>query len=337
MKTTRRSTGLLGVTTGDPDGIGPEIILKSWLSLRDQGPAFAVFADPERLQPAAELLNAPRPERVPSIDAALETFQDALPVIALPTDRSAPASAVRSIEAAVSACLAGDVTGVVTAPVSKARLYDEGFTFPGHTEFIAHLSVSKPMDGARGPVMMLAGPDLKTSLVTIHLPLRQAISEITHDRIVHTAQVTSEALIRDFGIADPRLAIAGLNPHAGEGGALGREEIDIIIPAIESLRARGFDVRGPVPPDTMFHAEARAAYDAAICLYHDQGLIPVKTLDFHNGVNVTLGLPLVRTSPDHGAAFDIAGAGTARPDSMIAAIRLACSMAENRARVGGAP
>jgi 4-hydroxythreonine-4-phosphate dehydrogenase len=323
---------LLALTLGDPDGIGPEILLKAWMALRDSDAAFAIHADPERLQPAAELLNSPRPERVRTPDEARAIFQDAPPVFALPPSASGPAAALASIEAAVAAALGGDAAGVVTAPVSKTRLYNEGFAFPGHTEFIAHLTDSAPMTGVRGPVMMLAGPDLRTALVTIHLSLRDAIDQITVERIVQTAQVTAEALIRDFSIGKPRLAVAGLNPHAGENGALGSEEIETVKPAIAQLQAHGIDARGPLPPDTMFHAEARASYDAAICLYHDQGLIPVKTLDFHGGVNVTLGLPVIRTSPDHGTAFDIAGTGAARADSLIAAIKLARSMALSRAR-----
>lgn len=324
---------LLAVTLGDPDGIGPEIILKAWMALRDSDTAFAIHADPSLLQPAAQLLNAPRPEPVTTPGEARAVFQDAPPVFALPSCQSGPAAAIASIEAAVDAALAGDAAGVVTAPVSKTRLYNEGFAFPGHTEFVAHLSERTPMDGARGPVMMLAGPELRTALVTIHLGLRDALDQITLERIVHTAQVTAEALVRDFAIEKPRLAVAGLNPHAGENGALGSEEIEIIGPTVAQLRALGIDARGPLPPDTMFHAEARATYDAAICLYHDQGLIPVKTLDFHGGVNVTLGLPVIRTSPDHGTAFDIAGTGEARADSLIAALNLARSMAQSRLRL----
>lgn len=332
MSTPSTGRDLLALTLGDPDGIGPEIILKAWMVLRDSDTVFAIHADPEHLQPAAELLNSPRPEHVRTPNEARAIFQDAPAVFALPHSASGPAAALASIEAAVAAALAGDAAGVVTAPVSKTRLYNEGFAFPGHTEFIAHLTQNAPMIGARGPVMMLAGPDLRTSLVTIHLGLRDAINQITVERIVHTGQVTAEALIRDFAIDKPRLAIAGLNPHAGENGALGSEEIEIVGPAVAQLQALGIEARGPLPPDTMFHAEARATYDAAICLYHDQGLIPVKTLDFHGGVNVTLGLPVIRTSPDHGTAFDIAGTGAARADSLIAAIKLAGSMAQSRSR-----
>lgn len=326
-----RAPATLAVTLGDPDGIGPEIILKAWGALRDTGPRFAIYADPARLQPAAELLDMPRPEPVQDLVQAAGIFADAPPVIALAPSGTAPAAALASIEAATQAALAGDASGVVTAPVSKTRLYNEGFAFPGHTEFIAHLARDVAMDGARGPVMMLAGPELRTALVTIHLGLREAIARLSVEAIVHAGKVTAEALKRDFGLADPRLAVAGLNPHAGENGALGSEEIEIVAPAIAQLQAAGIDARGPMPPDTMFHAEARARYDAALCLYHDQGLIPVKTLDFHGGVNVTLGLPLIRTSPDHGTAFDIAGQGVARADSLIAALRLADQMAGHRA------
>ncbi len=336
MSASNADTPLLAVTLGDPDGIGPEIILKAWRRLRNGGPAFAVYADPARLQPAAELLELPRPEPLDTVQGARAVFTDAPPVVELEPSEGGPAAALASIEAAVQAALSGEVAGVVTAPVSKTRLYDGGFAFPGHTEFIAHLSAGAPMKGARGPVMMLAGPDLRTALVTIHLGLRDAIDRLTIEAVVHAGQVTAEALERDFAIPRPRLAVAGLNPHAGENGALGAEEIEIVAPAVARLRAAGVDARGPLPPDTMFHAEARAGYDAALCLYHDQGLIPVKTLDFHGGVNITLGLPLIRTSPDHGTAFDIAGMGRAREDSLVAALRQAASMARCRAGFQGA-
>ena len=322
----------IAVTLGDPDGIGPEILLKAWRALRDSGPCFAIYADPDRLQTAAKELDCPKPEPLETVEAVRSVFQDAPPVITLPASSSAPGAALASIESAVGACLDGAASGVVTAPVSKTRLYNGGFAFPGHTEFIAHLAASTPMAGARGPVMMLAGPELRTALVTIHLSLRDALDQLTIERIVHTGLVTAEALQRDFALDEPRLAVAGLNPHAGENGALGSEEIEIVAPAIARLKKAGVNAFGPMPPDTMFHAEARNGYDAALCLYHDQGLIPVKTLDFHGGVNATLGLPLIRTSPDHGTAFDIVGTGQARPDSLIAALRLAADMATNRSR-----
>ncbi|MEQ8404285.1 MAG: 4-hydroxythreonine-4-phosphate dehydrogenase PdxA [Oceanicaulis sp.] len=330
------ATPVLALTLGDPDGIGPEIALKAWAALRDGGTRFAITTDPARLQPAAELLDLPRPEPVSGFTEAARVFQDAPPVIALRASDTAPGAALASIDAAVDAALTGAAGGVVTCPISKARLYDEGFAFPGHTEYLAHLSRHTAAPGRRGPVMMLAGGGLRTALVSIHTPLKAAIESLSVERIVHAATVTAEALKRDFALAAPRLAVAGLNPHAGENGALGTEEIEIVAPAVEHLRKAGLDVAGPLPPDTLFHAEARAQYDAAVCLYHDQGLIPVKTLDFHGGVNITLGLPIVRTSPDHGTAFDIAGKGVARADSLIAALRLAGALSANRARAAQA-
>lgn len=328
----------LAVTLGDPAGIGPEITLKAWAALKDRRHSFVAYADPDQLGAVAESLNLPCP-RVCTPQDADAVFAEALPVnpVRLPVPArpghpeadNAP-GVIASIERAVADTLAGRTGGVVTSPISKAVLYERGFQFPGHTEFVAHLTREAAWAGPRGPVMMLAAPELKTVLVTIHMALADAIAAITAETIVHTARVTLAALKRDFALAAPRLAIAGLNPHAGEGGALGREDIEIVAPAVETLRAEGHHVTGPLPPDTMFHAEARARYDAAVCLYHDQGLIPVKTLNFHGGVNATLGLPVVRTSPDHGTAFDIAGKGIARADSLIAAISLASTMAENR-------
>jgi len=221
--------------------------------------------------------------------------------------------------------LRGDAGGMVTNPINKAALYDAGFAYPGHTEFLAALT-----DAHGRQIMMLASPDLRVVPVTVHASLRNSIAMLTTDAIVAAARTTATALRRDFGIARPRLAVAGLNPHAGEQGALGDEESTIIAPAIAALRADGIDTSGPWPPDTMFTAAARSRYDAAICMYHDQALIPLKTLDMERGVNVTLGLPIVRTSPDHGTAYDIAGKGVANPASLIAAIRLAAELAHAR-------
>ncbi|MGB0497650.1 MAG: 4-hydroxythreonine-4-phosphate dehydrogenase PdxA, partial [Rubricella sp.] len=230
------------------------------------------------------------------------------------------------IEEAVALCLSGAASGLVTAPINKKVLKEGGgFAFPGHTEFLAHLT------GAERAVMMLAGPDLRVVPVTIHIALADVPGALTAGAIVETATITHDALIRDFGIARPRIAVAGLNPHAGEGGVMGREEIEILAPALDVLRRRGIDLRGPLPADTMFHARARRAYDAAICMYHDQALVPLKTLAFDEGVNVTLGLPIIRTSPDHGTAYDIAGTGRADPASMAEALALAARMAEARA------
>jgi len=321
----------VAVTQGDPAGIGPEITRAAWQALKDSGPVFFVIGDPSLYGPEAAEIAAP--------SDASGVFQRALPVLPSrlgvpahpgePDSRNAPAT-ISSIERAVGLAIAGDACGVVTNPIAKSVLRDAGFRHPGHTEFVAELTAGLPVDGARGPVMMLAGPSLRVALVSIHLPLREAIASLDTDRIQHVARVTNEALKRDFGIETPRLALAGLNPHAGENGHIGREEIEIVAPAADALRAAGIDIAGPLPPDAMFHAEARAGYDAAICLYHDQGLIPLKALDFWNGVNVTLGLPIVRTSPDHGTAFDIAGKGVARADSLIAAIELAAKMGRRR-------
>ncbi len=331
----------LALTQGDPAGVGPEIALRAWSALKETGPAFAIYGDPGWFAREAERLGLPAPLTIEHASQARDGFSRRPAVIPVelaetprpgrPSGANAP-GVIAAIERACADALSGAVRGVVTCPIAKSVLYEAGFIFPGHTEFVAHLTREAALTGARGPIMMLAAPGLRVSLVSIHVSLRDALSALTSERIVHTARVTAEALKTDFAIERPRLAVAGLNPHAGEGGALGREEIEIVAPAVERLRADGFDVTGPLPPDTMFHAEARARYDAAVCLYHDQGLIPVKTLDFHGGVNITLGLPIVRASPDHGTAFDIAGTGAARPDSLIAALTLAGEMGRNRER-----
>jgi 4-hydroxythreonine-4-phosphate dehydrogenase len=325
----------LALTMGDPAGIGGEIALKSWLALRNTGPAFVALDDPARLQRLADGLGLAVPVRVVA-DAATAgaMFASALPVLSVPlavdpvAGKPDPANAgavVGSIERATNLAVAGAVGGVVTNPINKAALYQAGFSYPGHTEFLAALT------GVLGQqIMMLASPLLRVVPVTVHVSLRNAIEMLTTDMIVAAALTTATALRRDFGIAAPRLAIAGLNPHAGEQGALGAEDSAIVQPAVERLRAQGIDASGPWPPDTMFTATARARYDVAICMYHDQALIPLKTLDMDNGVNVTLGLPIVRTSPDHGTAFDIAGRGIADPASLIAALRLAGTLAQAR-------
>jgi len=331
----------LALTMGDPAGIGPEIAAITWGALRTGNQPFFWIGDGGVMRRACADLDLPAPRLIVTPDEAAAAFSQALPVLhhALPAP-SAPgepnpdnAPAVRAaIDAAVDLALSRKAGGVVTGPIAKSVMYQRGFTFPGHTEYLAELCGQAPMEPPRGPVMMLAGGGLRAALVTVHQPLKEALASITQERIVQTARVVDAALRRDFGIAAPRLALAGLNPHAGEAGALGREEIEQVNPAAQALRDTGVNITDALPPDTMFHAEARAGYDAAICLYHDQGLIPVKTLDFHGGVNVTLGLPIIRTSPDHGTAFDIAGQGRARPDSLIAAIRLAADMANQRAR-----
>jgi 4-hydroxythreonine-4-phosphate dehydrogenase len=320
---------------GEPAGIGGEIALKAWLDRGTGIPPFYVIDDPERLTTLAQHLGWPVSVRaIDAPDRTLAVFDQALPVVPVgktvrarpgrPDPGDAPAI-LDAIQAAVGDVRSGRAAALVTNPIHKDSLYRAGFHHPGHTEYLAELAGT-----GETPIMMLVCPGLRVVPVTIHLPLRRAIDSLSTAAIVEAGRITEAALRRDFGVAAPVLAAAGLNPHAGEGGNLGREEIDIVEPAVKQLRAVGIDARGPLPPDTMFHAEARRNYDAALCMYHDQALIPIKTIDFHGGVNVTLGLPFVRTSPDHGTAFAIAGQGSARADSLIAALRLAAEMAAKR-------
>jgi 4-hydroxythreonine-4-phosphate dehydrogenase len=331
-------TGPLALTLGDPAGIGPEIVVKAWRALKDQGPAFFVVGDARAVASApTSTAGLVRPISSPTEAEAL--FPTAIPVLDLPlrgpvvAGQPSPAAApaiIQWIETAAGLALSKTVSGVVTAPIAKAPLYAAGFKFPGHTEFLGELTAAASYDGARGPIMMLTAADLRVTLVTVHEPLAQVSGKLDIQAVVNAGLVTAQALRRDFGIDRPRLAVAGLNPHAGESGSIGREEVEIVEPAVRALKDLGVDARGPYPSDTLFPAEVRATYDAALCLYHDQALIPIKMLDFWGGVNVTLGLPIVRTSPDHGTAFDIAGRGIARPDSLIAAIRLADEIARRR-------
>ena len=330
--------GPLALSLGDPAGIGPEIIVKAWRALRLEQIPFFVVGDAQALA-SAPTASAGLVRKVSSPDEAAAVFPEAIPVLDLPLKApvvagqptSAAASAIiQWIETAVGLALSGAVSGVVTAPIAKAPLYAAGFKFPGHTEFLGELTAAASYDGARGPIMMLTAADLRATLVTVHEPLAMVAEKLTIEAVVNAGLVTAQAMRRDFGVARPRIAVAGLNPHAGESGTIGQEETKIVEPAVRALVDLGVDARGPYPADTMFPAEVRATYDAAVCLYHDQALIPVKMLDFWGGVNVTLGLPIVRTSPDHGTAFDIAGRGLARPDSLIAAIRLAAGIAKRR-------
>ena len=325
----------IALSLGDPAGIGPEIIVAAWRALRETGLVFAVIGDAACL--AAVAGGDVRP--IDKVADANAIFDHALPVIDLSlaapatSGRPSPAAAGRIIEwieVAARLALTGEACAMVTAPIAKAPLYEAGFKFPGHTEFLGALAPGRDAR-ARGPIMMLAGGDLRVSLVTIHEPLARVPGLLSVHAIVNAGLVTAHALRRDFGIERPRLAVTGLNPHAGESGAIGREEVDIIAPAIAALRDLGVAVSGPHPADSLFHADARRTFDAALCMYHDQALIPVKMLDFWGGVNITLGLPIVRTSPDHGAGFDIAGKGVARADSLIAALRMAADIAAHRA------
>jgi 4-hydroxythreonine-4-phosphate dehydrogenase len=311
---------------GDPAGIAGEITAAAWAALRGTGLEFVALADPDWLASHAPVQTV--------ATAADGQFADAIPVLPVPLAKPAitgtpdPANApsiIASIERAVRLARHGQVGGVVTNPIAKSVLQAAGFPHPGHTEFLAELT------GAAGQeIMMLVSPLLRVVPVTIHVSLRAALDLLTADAIVHAARIAHTALIADFGIARPRLAVAGLNPHAGEDGRMGGEETSLVRPAIARLREEGIDATGPYPPDTMFTAAARPTYDAAICMYHDQALIPLKTLDVSGGVNVTLGLPIVRTSPDHGTAFDIAGKRLADPSSLIAALRLAAELATRR-------
>jgi 4-hydroxythreonine-4-phosphate dehydrogenase len=321
---------------GEPAGVGGEIALKCWLRRGEGVPPFVLVDDPERLAELAWRLDLDVPVRtVESPERAPALFAEALPVLACPLglkivpgkpDPAGAGAVRRSIEAAVALVQAGRALAVVTNPIQKRTLYQAGFPFPGHTEFLAELA------GIAGrSVMMLACDELRVVPVTGHVSLRRALDELTADAVVDVAAIAEAALRRDFGIARPRLAVAGLNPHAGEGGSLGPEEEEVIRPALRRLEERGIAAVGPLPPDTMFAAHLRGSYDAAVCMYHDQALIPIKAIDFDGAVNVTLGLPFVRTSPDHGTALDIAGSGRASERSLLAALHMAAAMARRRA------
>lgn len=332
-------TAPLALTQGDPSGIGPEIALKAFQNRDALGlPPFALFADPALLRARAQTLGMSIEIVETDCARAPGVFARALPVVPLAARATgapgAPAAAdaastIESIERAVAATFDGAARAVVTNPIAKQVLYAAGFRHPGHTEFLAALAEARTGRAAR-PVMMIWSEALAVVPATIHIPLRAAPDAITRDLLIETGEVVARDLHERFGVAAPRLAFSGLNPHAGESGTIGREEIDIIAPAVADLRARGMDAFGPLPADTMFHAAARARYDVAICMTHDQALIPVKTLAFDTGVNVTLGLPFVRTSPDHGTAFDIAGKGVANPSSLIEALRLAARLTDAR-------
>ena len=329
----------LALTSGEPAGIGPDITLAAWLRRRELDlPPFYLLGDLASLAERAKTLGLAVELAEVSAEEASAAFERALPVV--PTGNAATArpgkpdgssadAALASIRQAVADVTAGKASAVVTNPIAKNVLYRAGFRHPGHTEFLAELAATD--SSVPQPVMMLWSPALAVVPVTIHVSVREALAQLSTDLIVSTARIVVADLKARFGLASPRLAVAGLNPHAGEGGAIGREEIEILEPAIRQLQAEGIDAVGPLAADTMFHARARATYDAAICAYHDQALVALKTLHFDEGVNMTLGLPIVRTSPDHGTAFAIAGQDMAEPGAMIAAIRMAGQAAEKRA------
>ena len=330
----------LALTLGEPAGIGPDITLAAWLRRSELAlPPFYVLADPKFLETRASALGLRVPMAAVEPGAAAERFSSALPVVTLderatarpgvPDQSSAPA-AIASIRRAVEHVMTGRAHAVVTNPVAKSVLYRDGFPDPGHTEFLARLA-KEHTGRAAHPVMMLWSPELAVVPVTIHLPVREVPTVLTTELIVETGRTVARDLERRFSIARPRLALAGLNPHAGEDGTLGDEDESVVAPAVARLRADGIDACGPLPADTMFHEAARRTYDAALAMYHDQGLIPIKTLAFDHAVNVTLGLPFVRTSPDHGTAFDIAGTGQANITSLVAALKLAARLASTPA------
>lgn len=329
----------LALTQGDPAGIGPELAIMAWL-LRKQAeiPPFAYIGDIDHISRLARVLELDVRTTRSTWDSASTDFGNALPVIAtghtvevLPGEPASTSAAgtLAAITMAVAATVHGEAGAVVTNPIAKHVLYAAGFRHPGHTEYLAELARTDGRPAPR-PVMMIWSEQMAVVPVTIHIPLKDVPAALTQDLIVDTARITERDLRERFGIARPRLALCGLNPHAGENGALGLEDDAIIRPAIARLNALGIDATGPWPADTLFHPRARAHYDVALGMYHDQVLVPVKTIAFDEGVNVTLGLPFLRTSPDHGTAFDIAGKGIARPDSLIAALKLAARMAANR-------
>ena len=323
------------LTPGEPGGVGIEITLKAWLALRDQPRlSFALLGDAQHVASVAQTLSMAVPvAEVPSLGRVAEVFGGSLPVIhhalAAPVSAGAFSAAtapwvMEMIEKAAEFCLQGKASAMVTNPIQKEALYAAGFAYQGHTDFLAALTRQRGLPAS--DVMMLVGGGLRAVPVTVHIPLKDVPAALTMDVILTQARIVHAALQEKFGIASPRLAVTGLNPHAGENGTMGREEIDVIRPAIHQLKMEGLDIKGPLPADTAFFPDMRKSYDAILCMYHDQALIPVKTLDFHGGVNVTLGLPFIRTSPDHGTALNLAGTGKAQCDSLVAAISLAQQM-----------
>ena len=321
----------IAVTLGEPAGIGPDIVLAAYQALKAAAPAFFVIGDARTLTERARLMGlAVMVECIDAPTAAAGVFPYALPVLDRPLagsatpgqpEASAAATVIGWIDEAVKLALQGEASAIVTAPINKDALYRAGFRHQGHTDYLAHLARTAGFEAC--PVMMLSAGGFRTVPATIHIALKDVAAALTGDLIVTQARVITADLCRLLELQKVRIAVAGLNPHAGENGAMGSEEADIIAPAIAQLKAEGLAIEGPLPADTMFHAEARALYDVALCMYHDQALIPVKTIGFHDGVNTTLGLPFIRTSPDHGTAFTLAGTGRANPQSMIAALTLA--------------
>jgi 4-hydroxythreonine-4-phosphate dehydrogenase len=338
---TRNASPPIAVTLGDPAGIGPDVTLLSWRDREANGLLpFAVYGTADVLSERARALGLKIPiAPIRHIEEAAHCFPDAVPVLQPATRRHTKSSAgpdaaiVAAIETATTAALTGAALALVTNPIAKKSLQSISLDYPGHTAFLGQLAARHTGDDAIRPVMMLAAPELRVVPATVHIPLAAVPRRLTRALIVETARITARALTQDFGVPAPRLAVAGLNPHAGEDGLIGTEEAETIAPAVAELVGEGLAVTGPSSADSLFHEEARRGYDAAIAMYHDQALIPLKTLAFDRGVNVTLGLPFVRTSPDHGTAYALAGTGRARPDSLIAALQLAAELGQRRAAV----
>lgn len=328
----------LALTCGEPAGVAPEITAKAWLALREvSGVAFFLIGDGDYFSNRAAVAGISIPTtKISGVHEALANFASALPILHRPLavhpkpgiiDPGTAKSVISAIDESVALTMAGEAEALVTNPIQKEALYSAGFRHQGHTDYLAALAAKQGYKAQE--VMMLVAADLRTVPLTVHIPFKDVPEALSIGMIVAQAHVVARDLKKYFGIASPRIALTGLNPHAGENGTMGREEQTLIIPAINQLRADGLSVAGPFPADTAFHAEARSTYDAILCMYHDQALIPVKTLDFHGGVNVTLGLPFIRTSPDHGTALGIAGTGKANPQSLVAALKLASAMAAN--------
>jgi len=329
----------LALTQGDPAGIGPDVTVTAWAKRRELGlPPFIFVGDPDVLRSRAHLLGVDVNVKVCEPEDAIAAFPDALPVLPLPVGFDVQAgqphigaalATIKAIETAVTLTVGKSAAAVVTNPIAKSVLYEAGFGFPGHTEFLAELS-KKATGQTVKPVMMIAGPKLRVVPVTIHIPVKDITHALTEELIIETCRIVASDLRTKFGIDAPRIAVAGLNPHAGEDGAIGIEDRDIIHPATIQLRKEGIDAFGPLPADTMFHDAARKRYDVAVCMYHDQALIPAKALGFDDSVNVTLGLPFIRTSPDHGTAFGIAGQGIANDSSLVAALMMAADISSRQ-------
>jgi len=341
VATPKAASRPLALTSGDPAGIGPDITIMAWLMRRGRAlPPFVLIADPDILAHRADALGRTVAiETVSDLATVPQLFDTHLPVLSQKLTRTSlagqpdPANAsavIGSIDTAVDLVVAGQAGAVVTNPIAKHVLYDGGFKHPGHTEYLAELAHRRFATPRPRPVMMLASEDVRVVPLTVHIPLRDVANAITADLIITTVRTVAAALETDFGIANARLVVAGLNPHAGEAGTIGKEDEAVVAPAVAALSREGFNVVGPLSADTLFHAQMRATYDAAVTMYHDQALIPIKTLSFDSAVNVTLGLPFVRTSPDHGTAFSLAGSGQASPNSLTAALHMAASMSARR-------